>query len=200
MRASSVKGLTVLALVALTVNASAATPNGEAIIVRVQKTAAGIDVYAALTVAATRWQTWAVVVDYDHMGEILSNVDASRIVKRAGNPLEVVQTSHLAFGPLKLSLHNRRRVELIPQREIRSHLIEGNVKASDFTTRLIDEGTGVRVVWRGRIVPGPLAGLAITADAVERELRRLCQQLRAEILRRKAMRASPPCRVAEACD
>jgi carbon monoxide dehydrogenase subunit G len=200
MRASIAKGLAALALVALTLEASAATPDGEAVVVRVEKTGAGIDVYAALTVAATLGQTWAVLVDYDRMGEILSNVDASRIVKRAGNQLEVAQTTHLAFGPIKISLDNRRRVVLIPQREIRSHLIEGDVKASDFTTRLIDERTGVRVVWRGRIVPGPLAGLAITADAVERELRRMCRELRAEILRRTARPAFPACRLAEACD
>jgi hypothetical protein len=157
------KGLTVLALVALTLNGSAATANGEAVVVRVQKTGAGIDVYAALTVAATPGRTWQVLVDYDRMSEMLSNVDASRVIKRAGNQLEVAQRSHLGFGPIKISLDNRRLVELIPQREIRSHLVEGDVKASDFTTRLIDAGTGVRVIWRGRIVPGPVAGLAITA-------------------------------------
>lgn len=178
----------VLALVALMSKAPIATSSGED------------DVYAAHTVTATPRQIWAVLVDYDHMGEILSNVDASRILNRAGNQFEVAQTTHLDFGPVKLSLHNRRQVELIPEREIRSHLIEGDVKASDFTTRLIDAGSRVRVIWRGRIVPGPRAGLAIIADAVETELRRMCQKLRAEILRRTARPVFSPCRLAEACD
>ena len=58
----------------------------------------------------------------------------------------------------------------------------------------------MRVIWRGRIVPGLLASLAVTADAVEAELRQLCQELRAEILRRKAGPSAPPCRQAKTCD
>ena len=42
--------------------------------------------------------------DYDHMAEMLSSIDDSRIVKREGSQLEVAQTSHLGFGPLRLSL------------------------------------------------------------------------------------------------
>lgn len=132
------------------------------------------------------------------MGAILSNVDASRIVKREGTQLEVAQTTHLGPGPFTVSVKSRRRVELIPQREIRSRLIEGDLQASDFTTRLLDEGTLTRVSWQGRVVPGPLAGLVITADTVEIELRRLCEELRAEILRRNGQRPSP-CRLAQSC-
>ncbi len=58
----------------------------------------------------------------------------------------------------------------------------------------------MRVTWQGRIVPGPLSGLAITADSVEAELRKLCQELRAEILRRKAQPSAPPCRLAKTCE
>ena len=78
--------------------------------------------------------------DYDHMAEMLSSIDDSRIVKREGSQLEVAQTSHLGFGPLRLSLNNRRRIDLTPKRGIRYHLIKGDLEASDFTTRLVDEG------------------------------------------------------------
>jgi len=171
-------------------NAPDTYPAADDIVVRVQKSGGGLDVYAELAVAATAEQAWDVLVDYDRMAEILSSVDVSRIVKRDGNLLEVVQTSHIGLGPLKISLDNRRRVELIPSREIRSHLIEGDLKASDFTTRLVNEGTAMRVIWRGRIVPGLLSGLAITTGSVEAELRRMCQELGGEILRRKARQAS----------
>jgi len=181
-------------------NAPDTYPAADDIVVRVQKNGGGLDVYAELAVAATAEQAWDVLVDYNRMAEILSSVDVSRIAKRDGNLLEVVQTSHIGLGPFKISLNNRRRVELIPSREIRSHLIEGDLKASDFTTRLVNEGTAMRVIWRGRIVPGLLSGLAITTGSVEAELRRMCQELGGEILRRKARKAPSACRLAEACE
>jgi hypothetical protein len=200
LRKSTIQGLTALMLATATLEAPAVPPNGDDVVVRVQKGGGELDVFAELTVPASPGQTWEVLVDYDRMGEFLSTVDASRIVKREGSRLEVAQTSHLRFGPLKISLNNRRRVELIPQREIRSHLIEGDLKASDFTTSLVEEGAVMRVTWRGRMVPGPLARLAVTTDVVERQLRQLCQELRAEILRREARRTSPACRLAQACE
>jgi carbon monoxide dehydrogenase subunit G len=199
MLKSTIQGLAALVLATSVLAAPARTPNADDIVVRVKKNAGGLDVYAELTVPATREQTWEVLVDYDHMNEILSTVDDSRIVKQEGNEMEVVQTSHLGFGPFKISLHNKRRVELIPRREIRSHLIEGDLNASDFTTQLMDDGTVMRVIWRGRIVPGALAGLAVTADSVEMELRQLCREMRVEILRRTARPASSPCRLAKSC-
>ena len=199
MHKSILQASAALLLAAAALNPAAVTSNADDVVVRVQKNGGGLDVYAELEVAAPPEPTWEVLVDYDRMAEILSSVDTSRIVNRNGNQMEVAQTSHLGVGPLRVSLHNRRRVELIPRREIRSHLIEGDVTASDFTTRLVQEGSLMRVTWHGRIVPGPLASLAVTREAVEAELRQICREMRAEILRRTARPASPPCRLAEAC-
>jgi hypothetical protein len=69
MRASIAKGLAAVGLVAITLKASAATPGGDDVVVRVQKAAAGLDVYAALTVAATPAQTWEVLVPGPLFGE-----------------------------------------------------------------------------------------------------------------------------------
>jgi carbon monoxide dehydrogenase subunit G len=200
MRKSIIHGLAALMLATATLAAPAVPSNEEDIVVRVQKSGGALGVYAELTVPTTPERAWEVLVDYDRMDEILSSVDDSRIVKQEGNQLEVVQTSHLRFGPFKISLHNRRRVELVPQTEIRSHLIEGDLRASDFTTRLMSAGAQTRVTWRGRIVPGPLARLAVTVAGVEAELHQLCQDLRAEILRREARRMSPACRLARVCE
>lgn len=199
MPRSTSQGLAGVVLATAVLNVPDACPATDDVEVRVQKNGGGLDVYAELTVAATAEQAWAVLVDYDHMAEILSNVDVSRIVKRDGDLLEVVQTSHIGFGPFKISLDNRRRVELIPRREIRSHLIEGDLKTSDFVTRLVQRGAATQVVWRGRIVPGPLASLAVTPGAVEAELGQLCRELRAEILRRVERPVPPACGLADAC-
>ncbi len=200
MREAIVQGLAAFLLGMVTLALSAPSRNAEDFVVRVQKAGPGLDVYAELTVAAAAEEIWGVLTDYDQMAQILSSVDASRVIKREGHRLEVAQTSHIGFGPFKLTLNNLRRIELVPKREIRSHLIQGDLKASDFTTRLVKEGAVMRVVWRGRIVPGPLARLAVTADAVEVEVRQLCRELRGEILRRKAGRSAPPCHTGKTCD
>ena len=155
------------------------------------------DASAELTVAATANGVWAVLTDYDHMAQIPSNVDACRITSRDGSSFEVTQRSHASAGVLRFSQDSVRQVELSPKREIRSHLLKGDLKASDFTTRIAEEGGGVRITVRGKFVAGGLAASAITTEAVETQTRRQYQELRDEILRGKA--SPPPCLIARNC-
>jgi carbon monoxide dehydrogenase subunit G len=188
---SIIQAVAAVLLAASAFNAPATPSNADGVIMHVEKNGDGVDLYAELSVRSSLDQTWEVLVDYDRMAAILSKVDESRIVERKGNQFEVVQKSRLSLGPLSIPLYNRRRVELFPRHEIRSHLIEGDVSSSDFTTSLVEEGDSIRIIWRGRIVPGALAGLAISPDTAAGELRELCQELRTEILRRTNPRFSP---------
>ena len=126
------------------------------------------------------------LTDYDHMAEIVSNVESSKVVRRTGNRLEVAQRSRTTLGPLHFSFDNVRAVELTPYREIRSRLINGDMEASAFTTRLVSEGTATRIFNHGQFIPNvwmpPLIGQAF----LEAETRKQFQEMRAEILRRKA--------------
>ena len=199
MRTTVILGLIVALLGGVVADASAAPPGGRDMVVRAQKDGAGFEVYVEFTVAATVDETWAVLTDYDRMAEIVSSIDSSRIVKRDGNQLEVAQKSHATAGPLKFSTSNLRQVELVPKREIRSRLVKGDLKASDFTTRIIDEGPVMRVIAQGKFVPGALSGSAISLEALEAQSRRQYEELRAEILRRKANEPPPPCLLAKTC-
>ena len=77
-----------------------------------------------------------------------------------------------------------REIQLVPQREIRSRLISGNLKASEFTTRIVDEAGGLRILNSGRYTPKiwvpPLIGPAL----IEAETRKQFGEIRAEIMRR----------------
>ncbi|HSQ82682.1 MAG TPA: SRPBCC family protein, partial [Casimicrobiaceae bacterium] len=97
----------------------AQTP-GRDISVHVEKDGSAFVVTAALTVAANADEVWAVLTDYDHMAQILSNVDASEITNRDGNTIEVTQKSHANIGALRISQDSVRQVELSPKHEIRS--------------------------------------------------------------------------------
>jgi len=188
-----------IAFVAPQLPAHSAPPTAKDIVVRVQKNDAAFEVEVEFTVAASAEESWDVLTDYDHMAQIVSSIDSSRIVSRDGNRIEVAQKSHASVGLLRVSTDSLRQVNLIPNREIHSRLVKGDLKASEFTTRVIDEGATTRVTAQGKFIPSALAASAITVEAVEAQTRRQYQELRAEILRRKAKEPPPPCLLAKNC-
>jgi hypothetical protein len=92
-----------------------------------------------------------------------------------------------------------RQVELSPKQEIRSHLLKGDLKSSDFTTRIAEDGGVIKITVHGKFVAGGLSASAITPELVESQTRRQYEELREEILRRKANAPPPPCLVAKNC-
>ena len=165
---------------------SAAAGADHDIVVHVRKEHTAYEISFEFTVPASVEQTWGVLSDYDHMAQILSNMDSSRIVSRDGNRLTVAQTSHGKVGFIPVSVDGLREIVLMPPTEIRSHLIKGDLKASDFTTQLHVEGAVTRVTVHGKLVVAPWVGIALSADKVAAQTRQQYQELRDEILRRKA--------------
>lgn len=172
---------------------------GRDITVHVEKDGGAFVVSAELTVAASADEVWAVLTDFDHMAQILSSVDASQIANRDGNQFEVVQKGHASAGLLRISHDSVRQIELSPKQEIRSHLLKGSLKSSDFTTRISEESGGIRITVHGKFVASGLSASAVTPEAVESQTRRQYQELREEILRRKANEPRPPCLLAKNC-
>jgi len=157
----------------------------EDIDVQVRKERSAYEVKLEFTVPATIEQTWNVLADYEHMAQILSSMDSSRIVSRDGNRLTVAQTSHGNAGPVRVSIDAVREITLTPFSEIRSHQIKGDLKASDFTTSLHAEGSHTRVIVTGRLVAAAWASWTLGAETVAAHTRRQYQELRNEILKRK---------------
>ncbi len=90
--------------------------------------------------------------------------------ERDGDRLIVYQKGKAKRGPLTFAFENVREIHLVPYREIRSRLISGDLKTSEFTTRIVDEGGVLHIVNSGRYTPKisvpPLIGPAlIEADA-----------------------------------
>jgi carbon monoxide dehydrogenase subunit G len=175
-----------IAFIASPVTTQAAQTSGRDITVNVERDGNAFVVSTELTVAANVDEVWAVLTDFDHMAQIISNVDASHIANRDGNTFEVIQKSHASAGLLRVSLDSVRQVELSPKQEIRSHLLKGDLKSSDFTTRIAEEGGVIKITVHGKFVAGGLSASAITLESVESQTRRQYQELREEILRRKS--------------
>jgi hypothetical protein len=188
-----------IVILAASVQSNSAPVPGSEIAVRVARTGDTFTIEADWSVAASADAVWDVLTDFDRMALIVSSVDASRIINRNGNRFEVEQKSHADVGLLRISRDSLRQVELLPKREIRSRLLKGDLKSSDFTTRITEEAGAAKVSVRGTFVTTGLAGAVITAEAVQLQTQRAYQELREEILRRKAHEPPPPCLLAKTC-
>jgi uncharacterized membrane protein len=179
--------------------AQAQTGNGSDITVQVTRDGNAFAVTAEWVVAASADEVWDVLTDFEHMTTFLTSVDQSHITNRDGNRLEVSQKSHSTAGPIRLSTDSLRQVDLTPKREIRSHLLKGDLKSSDFTTRIAAQGDSTRISVSGKFVAGMLAGSAITPEAVQAQTQAQFQEMREEILRRKNRQPTPACLLAKNC-
>jgi hypothetical protein len=176
-------------LAAVAVSAWAATAD-EDIVVHAKKDGAEIVVEVDCPVRAPVLAVWDVLTDYDNMSRFISNLQYSGIQGRVDNVLKVRQYGKATRGPLTITFDNVREVELRPFTEVRSRLISGDLKASEFTTRLVDVDGRVHIINSGRYTPKmwvpPLIGPAL----IEAETRKQFGEIRTEILRRSERRAA----------
>lgn len=138
-------------------------------------------------VPVTPQQAWAVMTDYDHATQFISKLEKSEILSRTADTLLVSQKGTMGWGPFSVPLETVVEVHLTPYETVRGHLVSGNMKKNESTTRLIADATGTRVVYHLESIPEvwipPLIGRAM----VEMETRARFKQLVEEILRRKAL-------------
>lgn len=150
-----------------------------------------VDVKAAVSVKHA--VAWAVLTDYEHMAQYVSNLTTSVIRKRNGNHLEVEQTGEARRGPLTFAFSTVRAVELTEPREIHSTLVRGEFKTYEFTTRLSAESNNnlVMITHHGEYVPNRWVPPLIGPSLIEGETRKQYGELIAEMMRRQAAKAAP---------
>lgn len=156
------------------------------IVVRVQKNGQNIVVDVDCPVDAPPSVVWEVLTDYEHMAQFVSNLEYSGVEDTAGNVLRVRQKGKASRGPLTLAFDNVREVQLVPRSEIRSRLISGDLKASEFTTRIVEVSARVHIVNSGRYTPNIWVPPVIGPALIEAETRKQFGEIRTEIVRRSA--------------
>ena len=175
-----------LVLSALPVPAWSANTDQD-IVVRVLKDGQNITVDVDCPVDAPWSLVWEVLTDYDHMAEFISNLEFSGVKQAAGNLLRVHQKGKASRGPLTLTFDNVREIELVPSSEIRSRLISGDMKASDFVTRIVEVAGRVHIVNSGHYTPNMWVPPIIGPVLIEAETEKQFGEIRSEIRRRKAL-------------
>lgn len=177
----------VLALLAASALRAAPIGSPDDIAVTVRKDGDAVLVSVDCPVRAQRAIVWSVLTDYDHMAGYVTNLQVSEVRAREGDTLQVYQSGRAQRGLISVSFENVREIRLVPQQEIRSHMISGTLRSSEFTTRIVDDGNELHVLNSGRFVPNmwvpPLIGPAV----IEAETRKQFEEIRAEILRRSAL-------------
>jgi hypothetical protein len=138
-----------------------------------------------LAVRATQHEVWTVLTDYDHMADFVANLEASAVITRAGNTLDVMQKGTAHWGVLSFPFHSVRRVVLTPQREIQSRIMSGEMTGSEIVTRITPDGATTHVSVRSRYVPTMWIPPVVGTSAIASETRKQWFTLREEILRRR---------------
>lgn len=161
-----------------------ASADDQDILVHVQRDGADVTVDVDCPVQTSIAVAWAVLTDYDHMAQFISNLQYSAIQTRENDKLQIYQKGETKRGLLKFAFESVREIQLLPYEEIRSRLISGDLKASEFTTRIRYDGAMVHVTNNGRYTPRvwipPIIGVAL----IEAETRKQFGEIRAEMLRR----------------
>lgn len=163
--------------------------------VRVQKDGPEIAVDIDCPVQASVPLAWEVLTDYAHMSAFISNLESSFVQAQDGLKLVVYQKGKATRGPLTFTFESVREIELVPYQEIRSRMISGDLKASAFTTRLVDDGTLLHIVNSGRYTPKIWVPPIIGPALIEAETRKQFGEIRAEIMRRSALLANAAVRI-----
>lgn len=173
----------------LTVAALAEPEGAPDLAVRVEKQGERVIVDAKLSVDASPPVVWAVLTDFDHMADFISNLQSSSAKQIDERTVEVTQKGLATYGPLKFAFESVRHVELVPPETIRSRQIRGTTKQFEGMTRVVFAGTRAEISYRGESVPGvwipPVVGLAFIRNQTEEQFR----ELRAEMLRRQKIAA-----------
>ena len=161
------------------------------IVVRVHKDGQTVAVDVDCPVDAPWSVVWEVLTDYEHMAQFISNIEYSGVENRVDNVLRVRQKGKASRGPLTLRFDYLREVELVPYGEIRSRLLSGDLKASDFVTRIVEVAARVHIVNSGRYIPNLWVPPIIGPALIEAETQKQFGEIRSEIMRRSALLRPP---------
>ena len=180
---------TALLAVALAAHAAPAEDDAD-IAVHVRQDGNRVAVDVDIPVKATAVEAWNVITDYDNMSKFVTSLQSSRILERNGNKVILYQKGVASRGPLSITFENIREIVLTPPTQIQSHLISGDLEESDFTTHVVDHGDSSRIVNHGEFIPKMWVPPIIGPMLIEAETRTQFQELRAEIMRRRAEAAT----------
>ena len=161
--------------------------------VAVSESGDGFIVQATIRPPVSLQTAWDVLIDFDHMASILSNLTASRVVSRNGNVLIVKQEGVARFGIFSYPFKAEREIRMEPPRQILARNLSGTLKRMESELQLIP-GTagGVRIEYRAEFAFDSIIAGLFGVSFLNHEVDEQFQSIVAEMKRREAQSASDP--------
>ena len=147
----------------------AMTADGQPVVadsdVRVERSGGNFTVDLTMFAPVAPSLAWAVLTDFEHMGEFVPNLTSSQVIERSDTVLKVHQKGVARYGLFSSNYESTREIRLNPPREIRAHGVGGNVERMESLMQLQAEGSGTRMTYHAEVLPGfwfpPLIGPAL---------------------------------------
>lgn len=130
---------------------------------------------------------WGVLTDFDSMASILSNLQSSKIVHRAGNTLNVAQEGSARFGIFTYSFNSIREIHLEPMQRIMARQISGTASSFVSETALSAGGRGTLLHYHAEITPGSAIARTFGGSFIRHEVEEQLAAMAAEMARRAAL-------------
>ena len=136
---------------------------------------------------------WDVLVDFDHMVGILSNLTASKVVSRNGNFLIVKQEGVARFGIFSFPFTAEREIRMEPQKRIVAKNLSGTLRRMESELRLVPTGAeGIRIEYRAEFAFDSIVAGLFGVSFLNHEVEEQFQSIVAEMKRREAQAATDP--------
>lgn len=172
-----------LALI-LSSTAFAAEPQ---ILVGVEKAGDAFIVDASAELPFSVRLAWDVLTDFDAMASIVSDLRTSRIVRRAGNTLFVLQEGTAKFGIFSFSFDSMREIHLEPMQRISARQLTGTAIGFESETLLSENAQGTVVHYHAKITPDSAIARIFGGPFIRREVEQQLQAMAAEMSRREGL-------------
>jgi hypothetical protein len=174
------------ALALLAALASAGPAAAATVTLNAGRNGEAIDIHASAVLNADVATAWRVLTGYERYAEFIPHLRASRVVARDGATIMVEQSGDAAVWLFKVPVRVTFEIIESPPNALRSRAVAGSLPALTSSYVLVPAGSGVRLDYEGRIVPGfELLG-PIEKMAVERNIAGQFRALADEIERRSA--------------
>lgn len=155
--------------------------------VRVSQQGALFVIDATLEAPVPPALAWEVLTDFEQMDRYVPNLAESRVVRRDGNVVVILQHGIARFGPLSLRFESEREVVLDPPASIRSVQRRGTMEKLQSLTTFAPSPGGTRLDYHVEVIPGALFPDALTRRFLGHEI----EEQFAAIVREMVRRAGP---------
>lgn len=188
-RAGLVLGLVVFALVLGWDLARASSP----IELRILKRGTVYQVELSQSVPVPPELAWEVLTDFDAMARFVPNLEVSRITRREGARLWIMQSGIARFGPIAQRFESEREIELGPGGRIRARQVRGTLLSFESLATISAKPGGCQIVYRVEFEPALDLPAWVGAPVVRHEIEEQFAAIAREMIRRRPAqpRANP---------